>query len=184
MLSMAKEFIRPKLSLKKQALAAALALVSAVLLPQIIHIAGAAFGVKSALGEMLLPMHLPIILVGFLAGPYAGAIAGLLSPLVSFCLTGMPSFALLPFMCIELLSYGLFAGALRGVKINNALKVLAVQAIGRAVRAATILVSVYALGNESISATIIYSSVAIGLIGILLQLLIIPFVLKRVNDNE
>ena len=73
-----------RLSMKVQAMAAAIAVVAAVALPQIIHVAGAALGVGSGLGEMLLPMHLPVLLVGFLAGPWAGLVSGFLAPLVSF----------------------------------------------------------------------------------------------------
>ena len=58
-----------QVSIRIQALAAAVSVVAAVALPQILHVVGASFGLGSTLGEMLLPMHLPIILVGLLAGP-------------------------------------------------------------------------------------------------------------------
>lgn len=64
---------KANLSIKAQTLAALAAVAGAVVVPQFFHAAGAAFGVGTALGETLLPMHLPIILVGLLAGPFARA---------------------------------------------------------------------------------------------------------------
>lgn len=60
-----------KLSVKTQTIGALIALVSAVALPQIVHVIGAASEMGTSLGEIFLPMHLPIILMGFLVGPYA-----------------------------------------------------------------------------------------------------------------
>ena len=101
-----------KLSVKAQTLAALIALVSAVALPQIFHLMGAVSGLGTSLGETFLPMHLPILAVGLLAGPWAGLAAGALAPLVSFGLTGMPAAAMLPFMMSELAVYGLVPGLL------------------------------------------------------------------------
>ena len=110
---MTNTYAKPKLSVKTQTLATIVAIVAAVVLPQLFHLMGAVSGLGTALGETFLPMHLPIILAGLLAGPYVGAIAGVLSPLISFALTGMPTAAMLPFMMIELFVYGLTSGLLR-----------------------------------------------------------------------
>lgn len=173
---------KPKLSVKVQSLAAVSAIVGAVVLPQLFHAMGAISGLGTVPGEIFLPMHLPIILVGLLAGPYAGAVAGILSPLCSFAISGMPSFAMLPFMMIELCIYGLAAGLLRNVKLPTTAKVLAVQIAGRAVRAAAILISVYALGNDSVSAAVIWNSIPVGISGIVLQLVLIPLIVYRVEN--
>ena len=134
------------------------------------------------LGETFLPMHLPIILVGLLAGPYAGAISGLLGPLCSFALSGMPGTAMLPFMMIELCSYGLFAGLLRNVKLPVIAKVLLIQIGGRVIRAAAILISVYAFGNEGIKVAAIWTSVETGLFGLCLQWVLLPLLVYRVEN--
>ena len=105
---MTTSITKQKLSLKAQTAGAILAMLSAVALPQLVHLLGGSMGVGTALGEMLLPMHLPIILAGLLIGPYAAGIAGLLSPLVSFALTGMPMAAMLPFMMIHFSKIHLF----------------------------------------------------------------------------
>lgn len=175
---------KPKLSVKVQSLSVVTAIVGAVALPQLFHAMGAVSGLGTSLGETFLPMHLPIILAGLLAGPYVGAIAGLLSPLVSFAVSGMPSFSMLPFMMIELLIYGLASGLLRNVKLPTVLKVLAVQIAGRAVRAAAILISVYAFDNNAIGAAVIWKSIPVGIFGIVLQLVLIPLIVYRVENMK
>lgn len=176
---------RKKLSVKAQAIGAIVAIISAVALPQIVHVIGAVSGMGTALGETFLPMHLPIILAGLLAGPYAAGIAGLFSPLVSFALTGMPTSVMLPFMMIELCVYGISAGLLRNVKLPTIAKVLITQIAGRAVRAGAIMFGFYALGT-AVKPAIILASIPAGLFGIILQLIIIPLAVYRLKeaDNE
>lgn len=179
-----KTTANPRLSVKAQTLAAIAAVVGAVAVPQLFHVLGAVSGLGTSLGEAFLPMHLPIILVGLLAGPYAGAVAGLFGPLVSFALSGMPGAVMLPFMMIELCAYGLFAGLLRNVRMPAALKVVAVQAAGRAVRAAAILLSVYALGNASMQVSVIWTSIIKGIFGIVLQWALLPLIVYRVENGK
>lgn len=176
---------KSKLSVKAQTLGALIAIVCAVALPQALHVIGAVSGMGTSLGETFLPMHLPIILAGLLAGPYAAGIAGLLSPLISFWLTAMPSSAMLPFMMIELCVYGIAAGMLRTVKMPTVLKVLIAQIAGRAVRAAAILIGFYGL-HTAIKPAVILNSITVGLMGIILQLVIIPLAVYRLKkaDNE
>lgn len=173
-----------RLSVKAQIVAALAAVIAAVALPQILHILGASTGLGSSLGEIFLPMHLPIMLVGLIAGPFAGAAAGLAAPLLSSLLTSMPAAGLLPFMMIELCVYGLAAGALRSANIPVVLKVLAVQIAGRAVRAGAICLAVYAFGYDKIGVAIIRTSITVGLIGIALQLALIPLIMYRLDGKK
>lgn len=172
---------RQELSVKTQAVATFLAVLAAVVLPQVFHVMGLVSGVGTGLGEALLPMHLPVILVGLLAGKYAGGIAGLLAPVISFALTGMPVGVMLPFMVIELGVYGLTAGLLRNMKLPAIAKVLFVQITGRAVKAAAILVSVYVIGNAGIGVASIWSSISNGISGIIVQLLLLPLIVAGVE---
>lgn len=176
---------KQKLSVKKQTAGAIIAIIFAVALPHIFHILGAQAEVGNALGNILLPMHLPVILSGFLVGPFAAGAAGLISPLLSYGLSGMPAAALLPFMMIELAVYGLCAGIFRNTSIPDTLKVLIVQIVGRTVRAGAILIGYYGLGS-AIRPEIIITSVKTGLIGMALQIVIIPLVIYRLRkaDNE
>lgn len=178
---MTKSLNKTKLSIKTQTIAAFIAVVAAVALPQVFHLMGIISGTGTALGAALLPMHLPVIIAGLLAGPYAGAAAGLVSPAISFALTGMPAAVMLPFMMIEVCAYGLFAGLLRNVKMPVILKVLAVQAGGRAIRAIAIIISIYLLGNDMMNVSIIWSSITEGIFGLALQWTLIPLIINQIS---
>lgn len=178
-----KTIRRPRLSVKIQTIAAISATAAAVVVPQIFHALGYIAGTGTALGETFLPMHLPIILVGLLAGPYAGAIAGLLGPALSFAITGMPVAAMLPFMMAELCAYGLAAGLLRNAKLPTVVKVLAVQAAGRAVKVLAILAA-GALGSTAVGAASVWNAVLTGIFGIVLQLAFIPLIIYRVENMK
>lgn len=171
-------------SVKKQTIVALLAVISAVALPQCFHVMGSMSGLGTALGEAFLPMHLPVLIAGLVAGSYAGAFAGLFSPLISFALTGMPSAVMLPFMMIELFSYGLITGLLRNSKMPCIAKVLTAQAGGRAVRAVAILMSVYAFGNTAVNTAVILNSIATGIFGLVLQWTLIPLIMYRLDGKK
>lgn len=110
-----------------------------------------------------------------------GAVTGAVSPLLSFALTGMPSAALLPFMMIELTVYGVVCGLLKSKKMPVILKVLTAQILGRAIRAAAILIAFYGFKSTAVSPTIILSSIASGLPGLILQWTLLPLLIYRVK---
>ena len=182
---MEKLTARP-LSLKKKTAATLTAIVCAVILPQFVHLCGILSGTGSSLGEILLPMHLPVMIVGALAGPVAGMTAGLLSPIISFALTGMPAAAVLPFMCIELLTYGLVMGLLSEKKLSAPVKILITQISGRAIRALAMLFSFYALDNSTANAAKFLSSIGRGWIGISIQLVAVSlttYLIRKRNEE-
>ena len=176
-------------SVKVQTSAAFIAVVAAVALPQIFHVAGAALGFGPMIGQTLLPMHLPVLLVGLLAGPFAGLATGALAPIVSFLLTGMPMAAMVPFMVIELAVYGLVAGLLRGVRVPAAVpsplswlgKLLGAQIAGRAADALAIVVAVSVLGNTTMTVASVWAAVVTGLPGLILQWILIPVIMTVVD---
>ena len=160
----------PKLSLGTKTAATLLAIVAAVVLPQLFHVIGAVSGQGTMLGVAFLPMHLPIIFVGLIAGPAAGAAA----PLVSFLLSGMPMLAMLPLMMVELCAYGLVAGLLRGIKLPSLAKVVIAQLAGRVVLTAATAIAVFAFGSSKAIAATWTSDLAAGLPGLALQWALIP----------
>lgn len=176
-----KSITKANLSVKVQTLATIAAVVSAVALPQLVHLIGRATGMGTAFGELLLPMHLPILLVGLLAGPYAGAIAGLLGPACSFVLAGMPSAAVLPFMMVELCVYGLVSGWLRKSNVPTIGKVFAAQIIGRVCRAVGTAFAFYVLGSTDIAVASVWSGTVNGITGIAIQLLLLPIIVRVVE---
>lgn len=173
-----------QLSLKAKAAATAGAIAGAVILPQIFHMFGALSGIGTSAGEVFLPMHLPIILVGLLAGPAAGAIAGFTAPLISLCLSGMPLITMLPFMTIELCAYGTFAGILKNTDLSLIPKVFITQIAGRIIKAIAIAVAIYIFGNETLPLSSVLTSAYTGILGIALQLTVIPLVVFAVENSK
>ncbi len=176
---------------KTKTVAAVLAVITAVALPQICHLLGMISGLGTSIGETFLPMHLAIFLVGYFAGAWAGLAAGLASPAVSFALTSamgnpMPGLTMLPFMIIELgvygLTTGLFGQYLTKVKIPTIITLLIAQVAGRAVRALAIVIGVYAFGADVNVATIL-TGILPGLPGLILQWIIVPLTVYYVEKK-
>lgn len=172
------------MALSHQMIAAALAIVVAVALPQVFHFIGAISGSGTVPGSVFSPMHLPVILVGLLAGPLAGGLAGLFSPVVSHFISGMPGAMMVLLMMAELAGYGVIAGLLCNVKLPCILKVLIAQIGGRLVYAVAILVAVNVFGKTNFSVSSIIPSVIAGLPGLMLQWAFIPLIVYRVNGRK
>lgn len=181
---MLQSVLKLKNDLKGKLLLMACAVAGAVALPHLIHVIGAISGVGTSLGEVLLPMHFFVLLAGLLAGPAVGAATGAFAPLVSSLLSGMPHATVLPFMMIELIGYGLVAGLLSESKMNSFCKLLIAQIGGRALRAVAVLISVYGLEWQAVGVASIWQSLSMGLFGILLQWIVLPLLLYRIQSAE
>jgi hypothetical protein len=171
-------------SIKMKSITAALAIVTAVALPQLFHAAGVISGTGAALGSAFLPMHLPVLLAGLLGGPIVGIIAGAASPLISFLISGMPAAGMLPFITLELAAYGVAGGLLAKTKIPVFAKLLLIQLAGRAVRALAVAAAVYGLGSSTVQIASIWTMVTAGLPGILLQWALIPLLMYRLEGTK
>lgn len=169
---------RKKQIITAKALTTVIGITLSVAIPQLFHVIGIVSGTGSLPGSAFLPMHLGVFFTALLAGPAVGAVTGAVSPLLSFALTGMPSAALLPFMMIE---HGLVCGLLKNKKMPVILKVLTAQILGRAIRAAAILIAFYGFKSTAVSPTIILSSIASGLPGLILQWTLLPLLIYRVK---
>ena len=178
------ELILKKQSIKTKTIGAVLAVACAVALPQIFHFLGAVSGLGTSLGEAFLPMHIPVLLAGFLFGPIVGFAVGALSPVISFLISGMPTAAVMPFMIIELASYGVVAGFFKNSRVSTVLGVLTAQVAGRAVRAAAVLIAFYGIRYTAIPVASIWKSAVTGLFGIALQLVLIPLILYRIKGKK
>lgn len=168
---------------KTKTLAAFLAVLAAVALPQAFHVLGVASGLGASLGTAFLPMHLPVFLAGFMFGPIVGLLVGVASPLISYALTGMPAAVMLPNMVAELAGYGLAAGLLYNVKMPVIGKLLIAQITGHILKALVILLSVYVLGKSAVPTALIWNSVVTGLPGILLQWSLIPLIMFWIDSK-
>ena len=176
---------------KTKTVAAILAVIAAVALPQALHYLGMVTNLGSALGETFLPMHIAIFLVGFFAGAWAGLAAGFASPAISFALTTMmgrpmPTAQMLPFMMIELAIYGLATGLLARTKLPVLASLLIAQIAGRGVRAIALIIGIY-LFSSPMNVAIIWNSIVAGLPGLILQWVIVPllvFYVERKAKHE
>ena len=149
----------------------------AVLLPQLVHlIAGASGGIQ------WLPMYLPVLLGGCLLGWKWGLGVGVLSPLVSFAITSltgnaMPAASRLPYMMAELAVFAAVSGLFSKKIAENGWMafpaVLLAQVSGRAVFLA--LAAIFQ-GVSALSAAAVWSQIQAGLLGMVLQAMLVPFI--------
>ncbi len=149
----------------------------AVILPQIVHLFAGAQG-----GVQWLPMYLPVLLGGCLLGWKWGLGIGVLSPLVSFAFTSllgspMPVAARLPYMMAELAVFAVVSGLFSDKIAENGWMafpaVLLAQVSGRV--AFLLLVAVFQ-GVSSLSAATVFAQIRTGLLGLVLQAVIVPFI--------
>lgn len=162
-----------KVTVKTLLSAAVIAL--AVLLPQAVHLAAGAQG-----GAQWLPMYLPVLLGGCLLGWRWGLGIGVLSPLVSFAVTSlagsaMPAAARLPYMAAELAVFAAVSSLFSQKIAQNGWMafpaVLLAQVAGRAVFLA--LAAIFQ-GVSSLSAAAVWAQIQTGLLGLLLQAVLVP----------
>ena len=151
----------------------ALHIAVGILLPQVFHLIGG-----SAAGQIFLPMHIPVMLAGFLLGPVSGLVTGLITPIASSLLTGMPAAAILPFMTIELIGYGVCSGIfyrlLQKYKAGLFLALILTMIAGRALNALALVVAGSVFGLTVSPAVSVIFALGTGFPGIAIQLILIP----------
>lgn len=153
-----------------------------VLLPMVFHLFGAVSG------QTFLPMHIPVLIAGLLVSPYCGMTVGILSPFLSCILTEMPTFAKMPFMCIELAVYGLsaglftrlFSGIIKNKTVSVYVSLISAQIMGRIANLCCTYIAVNLLGvtAKGVSVKLALMSIPAGFVGILIQLVFIPPVVR------
>ncbi len=162
----------------------------AVILPQLIHLALGAPG-----GVQWLPMYLPVLLGGCLLGWKWGLGVGILSPVVSFAITSlagspMPAAARLPYMIVELAVFAAVSGLFSQRIAQNGWMafpaVLLAQVSGRLV---FLMIAAVFESVSPLSAATVWSQIQTGLLGMVLQAVIVPFLvmglrLLLIKDKE
>lgn len=160
----------------------------AVILPQLLHLAlGQAGGIE------WLPMYLPVLLGGCLLGWAWGLGVGIASPIVSFLITlafgnPMPALQRLPFMMAELAVFAAVSGLFsKKISSNGWIAfpaVLLAQVSGRTVFMLLVLIF---QSVTPFTPALIWSQIQTGLLGMVLQAVIVPFVvmgLKLLLDRN
>jgi len=133
-------------------------------------------------GRIFSPMHIPVFLAGIFVGPLSGILVGVLSPVISFFLTGMPPPYAVPLMSMELPIYGLSMGLLYQVKKMPLILSLFISMIlGRGAFAVGLLVLGQFVDLPYGLSAFLKVSFVTGLPGIVLQLVLIPSLVKGVS---
>ena len=120
-------------------------------------------------GPKFLPMHFFVIIAGMLFGWRFGMIVGAASPMLSYGITHLPPFTILPETILELAVYGFVAGFLRERGFNIFTVLLSAMVLGRLARIFLIL-SFHSQVDP-------LKFIQISWPGIVLQLILIPFVI-------
>jgi len=143
-------------------------------------------------GRIFLPMHITVILAAMLTGPYFGGICAVLTVLISSFVTGMPP--IYPtglIMVFELAAYALVSGfTLRllhnktKIIINLYISLISAMILGRIVLGVFSVIFIGMLGNGYSLAAFISSAFVTALPGIIIQLVIIPWLIFFIRKNN
>ncbi len=135
-------------------------------------------------GAMFLPMHIPVLLCGFVCGSGYGALIGVLTPLVSSALTGMLVFMPTGIaMCFELMTYGFLSGLIvKRLPLYPSL--IITMLAGRAVSGIVNLILLSMAGKAYTLEIFLTAAFVTALPGIILQLIIIPLLVKVIEKIE
>lgn len=140
------------------------------------------------IGSMLCPMHLPVLLCGFFCGAPWGMAVGFIAPLLRSFILGMPPLFPVAFcMAFEMAVYGLTAGFLYDKLPKKKgfvyVSLIAAMLLGRLVWG---IVMFACMGFDPAKfgvAAFLAGAVTTALPGIILQLVLIPVLVIKLNRN-
>lgn len=150
---------------------ASICLALAIIIPQTFH-------VFQSLGSILLPMHIPVLICGFACGPFLGCVVGFISPFISNVLFSMPSSTMLIQMMAELSVYGLLTGLFRNKNVYLSLVVSMI--VGRVING---IMNILLIDSYSLAMWLSISFVK-AIPGIIIQLIIVPIIVKSIKHLE
>lgn len=165
------------MNIKKLSLSGLL-LTLGVILPIVFHTFGAA-------GKIFLPMHLSVLVAGFLLPPVNALAVGMLTPLLSSILTGMPiTFPIMPIMVVELGAYAFIISLLNKNGIESIyVKLVTAMITGRFFAGIMVFMMANIFGLKMKALIFVQGSIVTGLPGIIIQLIIIPLVIKLLDQK-
>lgn len=135
-------------------------------------------------GAIFLPMHIPVILGGFLLGPACGAVIGFITPIICGLLTGMPPIMpTMPIMALELCGYGFFAGFLYEKSNKIFISLIGSMIFGRICAMVGAFILSVSFAPQVTPIPYIIAAVTNGLPGIIIQLILIPVMVKFLVRN-
>ena len=142
------------------------------------------------IGDSLLPMHIPVMLCGLLCGAGYGGAVGLMMPFVRSLFFGMPPiYPNAVWMSLELATYGFVIGILYFRAKRKSLAVLYISLIS-AMLAGRVVWGIskallLGLGGKAFTVGMFVSGGFIdSLPGMILQLILIPFIVKMIEKRN
>ncbi|WP_066497174.1 ECF transporter S component [Abyssisolibacter fermentans] len=150
-----------------------------LILPYVFHLTGIA-------GPILLPMHIPVLLCGFIMGAKTGLLIGFITPLLNSAITGMPpAYPTAIAMAFELAVYGYLTGYLfKNRKLNVFAALIISMLCGRAVSGFINFILLTFGGNGFVLKGFLTASFIKAIPGIIIQLIIIPLIVKVLEQNR
>lgn len=138
------------------------------------------------IGSMLLPMHLPVFLCGMVCGPFWGLLVGTVCPLLRHVLFQMPPLMSAIPMAFELAAYGLVSGLLFArfrEKDTRAVyfSLIPAMIVGRLVWGLVQVVLFSLRGNAFTVQAFLAGAVTTAVPGIILQLILIPLLMRALK---
>lgn len=152
-----------------------------LILPKFIHIIPI-----SNPGSILLPMHIPVLLCGFISGLPYGIICGVTLPLLSFLVTGMPPvFPVGIAMAFELATYGALTAIFYQMMKGRVFFSLVGAMIGGRIVLGLVNIILYSFTDNVYGFTFFLTSAFVtALPGIIIQLIIIPAIMKAIEHAK
>lgn len=144
------------------------------------------FHVTSLPGQVFLPMHIPVLLCGAILDKKYRVIVGILVPFVNSVLLGMPPlYPTAVSMAFELATYGFIIGLLyKDKKCNIFVSLISAMLVGRIVSGIVNYVLLTVGGGGFIFATFMTSTFVKAVPGVIIQLMLIPAILKTLEYNN
>ncbi len=142
------------------------------------------------IGDTLLPMHIPVMLCGLLCGAKYGLAVGLMVPFLrSFLFSMPPLFPNAVWMALELATYGFVIGIFysRLKKRGTAgiyLSLIAAMLSGRIVWGIAKTLLLFGSSQKFTFAAFLAGGLIDAIPGIILQLVLIPIIMKIVYNNR
>lgn len=154
-----------------------------IVLPISFHLFG------TGLASVISPMHIPVFIAGGFLGPIAGLVVGTITPALSSLFTGMPPvIPMLPIMVVELAIYGYITGYLFRVKnLNIYVSLVISMLLGRigAGGVVWLLVHIFSITHLPVNPLVfIQGTIVKGLPGIIIQLVLVPLIVKYLQNSR
>jgi len=147
-------------------------------------------GQLKEIGDSLLPMHVPVMLCGFICGASYGFVVGMILPFLRSVIFGMPPiYPNAVWMALELATYGFIIGIIyfhfksKGYKALY-ISLIAAMLSGRLVWGVSKAL-LLGLGGKAFTVAMFVSGGFIDSFpGIILQLILIPFITRMVENRR